>query len=66
MNETGTYALLCRQLASIMRANVSPLSALKICRDQMENKKLKKRNRNGGAYIMLTIIGRNMVISQSM
>ena len=42
MNETGTYALLCRQLASIMRANVSPLSAPKICRDQMENKKLKK------------------------
>ena len=42
MNEAGIYALLCRQLAVIMRANVSPLSALKICRDQMENKRLKK------------------------
>ncbi len=42
MNEAGTYGILCRQLAVIMRANVSPLSALQICRDQMENKKLKK------------------------
>ncbi|MCR4685879.1 MAG: type II secretion system F family protein [Lachnospiraceae bacterium] len=42
MNEAGIYGILCRQLAVIMRANVSPLSALKICRDQMDNRKLKK------------------------
>ncbi len=42
MNEAGIYGILCRQLALIMRANVSPLSALEICRDQMENRKLKK------------------------
>ncbi|MBP5384565.1 MAG: type II secretion system F family protein [Lachnospiraceae bacterium] len=42
MNEAAVYGILCRQLAVIMRANVSPLSALQICRDQMENRKLKK------------------------
>ncbi len=42
MNEAGIYALLCRQLAVIMRANISPLNALEICRDQLENKRLKK------------------------
>lgn len=42
MNEGGIYALLCRQLSVIMRANISPLNALKICSDQIENKKLKK------------------------
>ena len=43
MNEAGIYGILCRQLAVVMRANVSTLSALKICRDQMDNRKLKKR-----------------------
>ncbi|MBO4903535.1 MAG: type II secretion system F family protein [Lachnospiraceae bacterium] len=42
MNEAGIYGILCRQLAMIMRANVSPRNALEICRDQMENKKIGK------------------------
>ncbi len=42
MNEAGVFGIFCRQLAVIMRANVSPKTALEICRDQIENKKLKK------------------------
>ncbi len=42
MREAEIYGIACRQLALIMRANISPLSALQICADQTENKKLKK------------------------
>jgi len=42
MNEACVFGIFCRQLAVIMRANVSPRVALEICRDQIENKKLKK------------------------
>ncbi len=42
MNEAEMYSVFCRQLAVILRANVSPYSALVICRDQIENKRLKR------------------------
>ena len=42
MNEAAIYGIFCRQLAVILKANVSPYNALKIALSQIENKKLKK------------------------
>lgn len=42
MNEAALYGIFCRQLAVILRANVSPFNALQIALSQIENKKLKK------------------------
>lgn len=42
MNEAGIYGIFCRQLAVILKANVSPYNALQIALCQIDNKKLKK------------------------
>lgn len=43
MGEANAYAIFLRQLAVILRANVSPLTALKISCEQVENRRLKKK-----------------------
>lgn len=42
MNEAAIYGIFCRQLAVILKANVSPYNALQIALSQIENKTLKK------------------------
>lgn len=42
MNEAAIYGIFCRQLAVILKANVSPYNALQIALSQIEHKKLKK------------------------
>ena len=42
MNEAAIYGIFCRQLAVILKANVSPYNALQIALSQIENKKLRK------------------------